>query len=830
MKKVILINVLLFFSLTIMWAEDVLVSVTDRDLNIPLEGAQLQIIGQEELFYTNSEGEVTLQLSDETQRLVLNISYPGYESLRLPLSKGDAVIKAELVLQGIIQGEELVVEGERKGKSDEEVGVSVVVDKEAFQTTANIGIVEDVMNTIKTLPGVGYTSSWNARPSIRGGYPDEMAATLDGFYVTYPFHWGGAVSIFNPNMVSSAKLSNGVYSARYGRAMSGLLEVATLSPSDPETRIDISQSTISTDIFIQTPLGGSGGLFTGGKVTYLDSVRLFNPESTEDIPTLPYIRDFYTKAFFDPLNNLHIYFNGFFGSDGIGVDTTTENDDYSTDILFDYDYSNAFISGGFDWSYSDKTLFSLIGGYNWNFMDMTFRLRNRGTMTYTDDFVDKYGVIYGINYGDTYSIEGLVDEGTRHLDTQQSQIKIQGEHLIGDGHVLTAGLENIIITNAQESDINLWTLKDGGGSLSLEEVQYAVSIDGNHSLNTAGYLIWESGNDQSDLNSELGLRTEYFALWNDDYDMKARPSLNPRGTLTYQWIKGKDRLDNVSFSIGSGLFSTFPMSGQLLEEEYDSKDWQIPPDTALFNVLGTNIEWDDIWKFKLESYYKYYLNRLVLTSDDASGATEYYYNTDGSGHAAGFDLMLQKKFSRKWDGYLSYSFIWSRFYNPSNTGTDTEEVLLPSGESLDRWYFPYYHRYHNFNVVFNWHFKPGWTFTTIGQVASGDPRAAVGQVTSYPVSYDGQTIQRYGRTSTYSDSQRNGISAPVDIRLSYSYYKPRSKVNWEWYIAMEDILANLYQPSGNTTYNAITGEEDKGTGADFNIGIPIPSFGLKISY
>ena len=134
------------------------------------------------------------------------------------------------------------------------------MDREEMDTVANIGLVEDIMSAVSTLPGVGFTGGWNSQPSIRGGYPEEMGTVMDGVYLAYPWHWGGAFSIFNPYMVSSAKMSNGVFSARYGRAMSGLLEVTTLTPEPGQVRVEGGISTLSTDAFAQIPFSDKAGL------------------------------------------------------------------------------------------------------------------------------------------------------------------------------------------------------------------------------------------------------------------------------------------------------------------------------------------------------------------------------------------------------------------------------------------------------------------------------------------------------------------------------------------------------------------------------------------
>ena len=103
----------------------------------------------------------------------------------------------------IMEGEGLTLEQTADPEKEAVSGVSVVMNKEQIKTTAQIGLVEDVMSSVQTMPGVTFNGNWNSEPSIRGGYPREMQTVLDGVYILYPWHWGGAYSIFNPHMTDS---------------------------------------------------------------------------------------------------------------------------------------------------------------------------------------------------------------------------------------------------------------------------------------------------------------------------------------------------------------------------------------------------------------------------------------------------------------------------------------------------------------------------------------------------------------------------------------------------------------------------------------------------
>ena len=96
---------------------------------------------------------------------------------------------------------------------------------------------------------------------------------------------------------------------------------------------------------------------------------------------------------------------------------------------------------------------------------------------------------------------------------------------------------------------------------------------------------------------------------------------------------------------------------------------------------------------------------------------------------------------------------------------------------------------------------------------------------------DGTVVQRYTRSSVYSDTLRNSISCPVDLRLSYQWKTNNDKASWEFYFALQDVFVNLYTPKGDKSFNKYTGEmSDVAESADFNIGVPIPSIGLKFRF
>lgn len=272
LKKILYVLFLLITAAC--YTQTLIVTVIDKDLDFPLEGVALYYsFDPQTKYFTDFEGLAEIP-SPDTAAAVISAVMPGYAEERVRVLQKQQTVTIYLSISEVIEGKELVVERKALGRTDEKSGISIVVDKRQMDTTSRIGILPDIMTTIKTLPGMIYTGMWSAQPSVRGGYPEEMGTVLDGVYVLSPFHWGGSVSIFNPSMVENVKMSHGVFSSRYGRATSGLLDVATIEPKSDQVRLDVSVSSITTDAFAQIPFTNKAALFIGGSLTYLDTIPL----------------------------------------------------------------------------------------------------------------------------------------------------------------------------------------------------------------------------------------------------------------------------------------------------------------------------------------------------------------------------------------------------------------------------------------------------------------------------------------------------------------------------------------------------------------------------
>ena len=820
------------------------ISVIDKDLDFPLEGAKLTLEANPRITgYADEDGNAVLNLPDSVTSGTIRASLPGYKEVSVKFSGTGKALVINMSLADVIEGKELVVNRAAPEKTEEKVGVAKVMTKEQMHTTANIGLVEDCMASIRTLPGVSYSGAWGTEPSIRGGDPREAACLLDGMYTVYPWHWGGGVSIFNPSMVDSIKLSNGVFSSRYGRASAGLLEASTITPDYENFHLNAGLSTTCADAFAQVPFGKDlGGMLMGAHISYLDPVvwgfKKADIGDLDYIKRAPYIRDFFVKTDLNPSPELSFSIIGFFGSDGLEIDQTEEEDGLKTRAIMDYDIYQAL--GGIRVKYlaSDKLLFRGNLSYNGMFEDMDMNLTESGSIKFNDDFVSKYGFLPGVASGASYDIPNLNSSMIEKIDNHLVSGRVEGEIEIDEKNHICAGVEETFSTSKTTEKQAGWTDLEINGNWLFRRVNFSSETKGNCILDNAAFLTWEFGGENDPVQAEVGVRGEFITLWNSDDDFRVNflPDLCPRASVTYTPWRNLGSVEKVSFTAGSGLFVSIPREAMILSKDMGVKNFDMHPNRAIFSVLGTDVNLEGGWNFKLESYYRYYLSRIYAYS--ATDASSNYQDivvtakSDGKGHVFGVDTMIEKKVGGAWDGYLSYSFIYSRFMNPANI---KDGVYAPSsmyGDPLDEWYYPHYHRFHTVNLVSNWHFAKGWTFTVKGTLATGEPKDKTGDVGCYAAMMDdGSVIQRYTRSSFYSDSLRNQISCPVDLRIAYQWKTNNDKTNWEFYFALQDAFVNLYAPKGDRSFDRYTGEmSDVRESADFNLGIPIPSLGLKVSF
>lgn len=828
-KRRLLLVLILILVVTIAFPKDLNLVLLDKDIEIPLEGVTVKYINpeenKEETFFSDEKGKVSIVLDNETERVILECRLTGYETKKVIVDEFKEELVIKMVIEGMMEGEELVIE-ETYYEKEDKVGTSFVIDREEIKPLAMKGILEDVISSVKVMPGVSYSADFFTDISVRGGYSHETAASLDGFIVRYPFYWGQSSSIFNPNIVESVKFNNGIFNVKYGMAMSGLLEVNTKTP-DNGFRYDINQATSTMEAYFQFPIGRRSGILFGGRATYLElTMGPIWVAQGVDVPRTPYIYDGNVKWFYKPNDDVEVYVNSFFGADGIAMGEEAKADEITIRDIFYNSNLHSIAVTGLKLMPTNRSFIHFFAGYEFLSNKSNGNYRENGEMTYSDEFIqnindDQYIGFEDVNLnpGDTFEVN-FNNEWDYKQVMNSVQTRLDTDIQFTDKIIFSSG-GGLIYDNTSYKELDENWFMDNFNS----EVNVDLGIDGLNEFNSSGYINFNFTPVYDKLEIDTGVRVDHNFSVNEGKLFNTYPALNPRFYIAYTPVRNRPGLEYFTMSFGTGLYSKLPDYIRMLANDADINSFDIKQEKCLTNVLGFEWMFPVGLKLKLEGYYKFYFDRFYTVEYlDSYNNVNYNIHSDGIGHAGGFDVILKRKISRYIDGSLSYSFVYAVYKNPQTDGFEYNS----NGEPLGTWYFPYFHRFHGFNLNLN--IKPAdfFTISLLFGVHSGLIKPAQSSPVMYPyIDSNGTLLELYRNEESYSE-QRTGVSLPLDIRLSYHNYFKNGKVRFETYIAMENILSLFYTPDKGEYLNKYTGEiEEKGSAA---YEVFMPTFGLKFSY
>lgn len=218
----------------------------------PLGYVNVILLGTTSGAMTDETGSFSF-LTRETGVGQIQISLVGYQRKVVTVKLGTGKpVKVRVVLEEQdIALSELVVTG--SSYSTESVSGLPVSPMEIVTTP---GGAADIFQMLKTLPGLTPVSE-SADLYIRGGDPMESTVLVDQSAIFHPTTfesaYGGLFSLLPPTMVKNLWFSSGGFPAKYGNALSGVLDIETRNePSD--FRINTGWNVAGWDIQTTLPL------------------------------------------------------------------------------------------------------------------------------------------------------------------------------------------------------------------------------------------------------------------------------------------------------------------------------------------------------------------------------------------------------------------------------------------------------------------------------------------------------------------------------------------------------------------------------------------------
>jgi len=595
-------------------------------------------------------------------------------------------------------------------------------------------------------------------------------------------------------------------------------------------------------------------LYTQEQVDVLNAVR-----------AAPYIRSAAITGNYRFTDNLELKATGFWGMDGVGFTYEYESQEgnglsSSSRTALDWTNYQGFITAALNWNPRNDMLVKFIIGTGYE--DAVVDADSRNIIrkdTFSDDFKEKYPDLSSLpppyNSPSPYDVHESMQESDLIFNVQT---RVDYDWELGKGFLAASGMQEMFtmygmkgdqqgfyevkFKNMATEDQNRITGLFPGLSALLPQLMNDLKIafpvtyspdTKNFLFTTSGYSLVEYSTPDKRFNAELGLRVDHYYLLGDGFSYGTKPVLNPRLNTDFNVLKNKWILESLDISAGTGLFSTIDNTVFMADKNHDLGE--VKPNRSLTSVLGTKITFPEGMIFNLEGYFKYIFNRMYVPITYSIENLDIRPQFNGEGLVWGIDMMLQKLQSRYWDGWLSYSFSWAKYRDPSS---DNANMGISGGTRGNDWYFPSFHRFHNLNLIVNIKPSPQFNIYTRFGLASGTQlaRRTTDRPTTYPVlMYDDsgvlKFVQKYEWPSVRDENNRTTPSLSLDIKFSLFGKNQTGKTRYEMYFAVENLLSLVYMSQGNPDFNSYTGEinTDRNS-ASYGIPIPIPSFGFKVSY
>jgi hypothetical protein len=197
---------------------------------------------------TDTLGSFSFKTTERGEK-ILSVSSIGYESIKQPVKLDQKIITLDIKLKStaVSLSDVVVTAGSFEANNDREVAILKPLD-----IYNNAGAGGDIMGAIRSLPGTQQVTDQTGL-FVRGGDASESTVIIDGMVVQNAFYSTApgvsARSRFMPFQFKGIAFSSGGYSARYGQALSSILELNTMDlPANSTVNLNLSMAGVGLGI------------------------------------------------------------------------------------------------------------------------------------------------------------------------------------------------------------------------------------------------------------------------------------------------------------------------------------------------------------------------------------------------------------------------------------------------------------------------------------------------------------------------------------------------------------------------------------------------------
>jgi hypothetical protein len=313
----------------------------------------------------------------------IKITTLGYETYIAPIKiEKNKVLSLNIHLEAsATELDAIEIRGTQEiARTESQVSIEKITSKD-IQQMPSIGGQADLAQYIQVLPGVVFSGDQGGQLYIRGGSAIHNKVLLDGMVVYNPFHSIGLFSVFETDIIRSADVYTGGFSAQYGGRISSVMDITTKDGNKKHFAGKLAASTFGANLLLEGPIVNKPNYtlsyILSAKNSYLSktSTSIYSYMDKE----LPYdYLDLYGKLTLATDNGSKINFFGLNFTDKVNqyeaiADFNWSNKAFGTNFLLLPGTSSALVEGVI--AYSDYTMnmketstnqnqMSNIGGFN----------------------------------------------------------------------------------------------------------------------------------------------------------------------------------------------------------------------------------------------------------------------------------------------------------------------------------------------------------------------------------------------------------------------------------------------------------------------------------
>ena len=257
--------------------------VLDAESGEHLIGASILELGRRVGTVTNEYGFYSLTLPGGP--CILRYSYLGFleETRNLNLSKPERIrigLKpgGQLPQITVFSTNDTFSNGQLPSNLNPELPLN------AAKNIPNLGGEADLGRLAMLLPGVSTGADGLGGLHVRGGDADHTQVFFDDVPVYYGTHALGMFTVFNPDVVLSARLWKGDVPARFGGRIGSVLDVRTKDGNVNFTETELNLGLLSSRVSVQTPLikKKMSLLLTGRHSNFAPEMRYFSTKQKKE--------------------------------------------------------------------------------------------------------------------------------------------------------------------------------------------------------------------------------------------------------------------------------------------------------------------------------------------------------------------------------------------------------------------------------------------------------------------------------------------------------------------------------------------------------------------